>query len=489
MAEEKCPNCARLEARVAELEEIVRQLVARIQVLDERNRALEAEVLNLRARLNMNSNNSSKPPSSDGLKKPKTKIKNNREPSGKPPGGVPGHDGKTLEQAADPTFVVPLSPEVCPCGASLEHVPAIDEERRQVYDLPAIQFHVTEYVGAVKECPCCGRRVKAEFPDDVKARAQYGPVTRAMMMYLRHFQMLPLNRITLLFEHMTGRAVSEGAIEATDELLFEALAPFEEDVKEHLKRSDVLHLDETGMRVACALSWLHVTCTDRLVFLGAHKKRGKDALDAFGILADTLAKICHDCWSPYFKFDELFHILCNAHILRELIYAHEELGEEWAGKLRRLLLDAKKLVDQRAAEGSVLTGEEIERIVNEFFMIIATGRALHPAPLRDPRKRGRPKRSKGANLLERLASNAVSVLAFLRGLPFTNNMAEQALRMDKLRQKISGCFRTIAGFMKFARIRSYIQTALKNDVDIFEALACVFRGQPLTVDQMLAASP
>lgn len=470
---QKCPNCARYEA-------IIEKLV-------ERCNALETRVKELEARLDMNSSNSSKPPSSDGPAKPAPRTKSGRVPSGRPPGGRDGHPGSTLavDCPADKTIDLPAADE-CACGADLTSVPVIEEEIRRVLDLPAIRLDVTDYRGFVKVCPCCGARSKSRFPERAPAHAQYGPGLLAFIAYARHFQMLPLERTADLVEDLFGMRPSEATILNAEQRLFGVLAPFEAETIDHLRRVTLRHLDETGMRVAAALHWIHVACTDRVAFFGAHKKRGRKALDAFGILAGAIGAICHDGYKSYFGYDELVHLLCNAHHLRELTYVHDLCGERWAGAMRQLLLTAKKLVDRRAAEGRPLADEEIERFIARYQFIVKAGRALHPEPVREPGQKGRTKRTKGANLAIRLEENTAAALAFMVGMPFTNNQAERDLRMIKVRQKVSGCLRTFFGAEIFARIRGYLVTARKNSLDLLDALKRAFNGDPFTLRQMLA---
>lgn len=474
MARKKCPNCAKYEAIIASL--------------IERCTALEAKVKELEARLNMNSTNSSKPPSSDGPAKPSPKERSSRVPSGRPPGGRDGHPGSTLDVdvTADETIDLPVA-ETCACGADLTGIPATEGEIRRVYDLPALRLDMTDYRGFVKTCPCCGERTRSRFPDHAPAHAQYGPGILAFMAYARQFQMLPLARTADLVEDFFGLRPSEATILNAEKRLFDVLASFETQTIDHLRKVTLRHLDETGFRVATALFWIHVACTDRVAFFGAHKKRGRVAIEAFGVLKDAVGAICHDGLPTYFTFKDIVHLLCNAHHLRELTYVHDLLGERWAGAMRQLLITAKKLVDRRSEEGRSLTGEEIDRFLARYMFIVRAGRALHPEPVREPGRRGRIKRAKGANLAIRLEENAAATLAFLVGMPFTNNQAERDLRMIKIREKISGCLRTLFGAQVFARIRGYLVTARKNAVGMLDALKRAFAGDPFTIEQMLAA--
>lgn len=442
---------------------------------------LQQRVEHLESLLRKNSGNSSKPPSSDGYRKPKPK--NLRKATGQKSGGQPGHSGHTLTRVDHPDKVVPLPVISCTCGAhvSLADQPVLDYERRQVFDLPEPKLEVTEYRAEIKRCPACGKTVHASFPHEVKAPAQYGRRFQAFLVYLHHQQLVPANRISEMCRDLFGQQVSEAMVFNTSRHCFQQLESFETLLKTLLQHAPTLHLDETGLRVVKKLHWLHAACTERLTFYGVHQKRGNVATDHFDILPHVTGRLMHDFWKPYLKY-ECEHGLCNAHHLRELKFLFEEHHQAWAGEMSKLLVEMKAFTEKQKQGSLQLTPAQKEPWLERYRDILAQGLAANPLteqPDTKP-KRGRPKRTKAQNLLRRLQDYESAVLAFLHDLrvPFTNNLAEQDIRMMKVRQKISGCFRTFEGAQHFARIRSYLSTARKNDIDILSALTDALSGQP-----------
>lgn len=448
------------------LEELVREQATRILRLEERVRDLEN-------RLNKNSSNSSKPPSSDGLGK---KTKSLREQSGKNPGGQPGHKGSTLNQVADPDHIVLHTPHNCEnCSADLVGAEVVSLEKRQVFDLPKPEIEVTEHQAEAKICSCCGHRTKAAFPENVAAPVQYGERIQALAAYFDNQHFIPADRLCQLFEDVFGVPISAGTCANIDKKLFWQLATFEASLKAHLIGSIILHLDETGMRCNKKLHWIHVTSSDTATFYGIHQRRGQEAMNEFDILPQFRGTAIHDHWAPYFSFAQIKHGLCNAHHLRELTYIHEQEKEVWAFKMKNLLLNAKKLVD--GAEGNRLSSETISRIEIDYAKVVVDGLRQHAKLLEGTSGKNKP----GANLLVRFTNKIDATLAFIRDphVPFTNNQAEQDVRMIKVRQKISGCFRTLEGGAIFCRIRSYISTARKQGWGVWDALTEALRGSPL----------
>jgi transposase len=443
--------------------------------------SLEERLAELEAQRHQNSANSSKPPSSDGLAKPSPKSLRTR--SGRKGGGQPGHPGHTLEPVEHPDHVVELRLTACSCGCTFDpaselHFPY---ERRQVFELPQPKLHVTEYRAETKRCPRCGKSLHASFPPEVTAPTQYGQRFLAFLVYLNGQQHIPLQRTRRIGQDLFGHAVSEGVILGAVETCSDNLADFQATVGEQLARQAVLHADESGLRVAGKLHWLHCLSTDRLTFYAVHPKRGKEAMDSFGILPHFSGTLLHDAFSPYFRY-RCAHALCNIHLVRELTFLHEELHQAWAGNLIVLLYEMHALARQHRARTTQLTPEEKAPLLQHFHNIVAEGRAAHPptGPPPDPHKRGRRKQSKAQNLLDRLERHQAAVLAFLHDVrvPFSNNQAEQDIRMIKLQQKISGCFRTLLGALRFARIRSYLSTARKHALNPLHALSLALAGQP-----------
>jgi transposase len=435
-------------------------------------RALRSQVKELKARLALSSRNSSKPPSTDGLAKPAPKSL--RQNSGRRPGGQPGHPGRTLHPVEKPDHIVAHRLGRCPCGAcrgrSLRDQPLVDYAKRQVFELPPKLLEVTEHQAEIKRCPVSGRLVTAAFPESVEAPAQYGPRFRALMIYFNNRQFIPYDRLTEVSEDVFGQPLSEATAVRANQRVYEILASFEQKVKALLPQAPLVHADESGLRVAARLHWLHVVSTPHLTFYGVHPRRGAQAMDEFDILPRCRGWILHDHFKAYFTYKDCLHALCNEHHLRELKFLHEEHQEVWAEELSTFLLDAKKQVER---EG-VLQEKEFKRVLARYHAILFKGRRRHP------RRQGRQAQSKAANLLDRLEGYDLSVLAFLvhPEVPFTNNQGERDIRMEKVRQKISGCFRTLHGARVFARIRSYISTSRKQGCNILDELENAVRGKP-----------
>jgi len=451
------------------LEALSLEQAARILKLEERVRDLEN-------RLSKNSSNSSKPPSSDGLG---GKTKSLRDPTGKKPGGQPGHEGKTLHQVAEPDHVVVHSPHNCEnCNVSLTGSGVVGLEKRQVFDLPTPQIEVTEHQAETKVCSCCGHRTKATFPESVVAPVQYGERIQALAAYFDNQHFIPADRLCQLFEDVFGVSISPGTCANIDKKLFHQLETFEASLKAHLIAGRILHLDETGMRCSKKLHWIHVASSNTATFYGIHQRRGQEAMNEFNILLQFQGTAIHDHWAPYFSFDQIKHGLCNAHHLRELTYIHEQEKEAWALKMKDLLLSAKKVVD--AAEGRNLCLETIQKIETDYAKIVVEGLRYHASLSENILDEASGKKKPGMNLLLRFTNKIDETLAFIYDpyVPFTNNQAEQDVRMVKVKQKISGSFRALEGGVIFCRIRSYISTARKQGWKAWDALTEALQGKP-----------
>ena len=319
-------------------------------------------------------------------------------------------------------------------------------------DLPPLRLAVTEHRAEIKQCPCSGLRVTAAFPAAVSAPVQYGSHFRGLTLYLFHQQFLPFNRLRQTCLDLFGQPLSLGTLTQTHEQAYQTLAPVESVIVRGLLQALVVNVDESGLRVAGCLQWLHVASTAQLTFYGVHGSRGTDAMDALGVLPHCHHWLVHDHWKPYYKYDAL-HALCNQHLLRELKFLAEECQEVWARELSQFLLNWKN--DPRCQAGlaeETFTGAHIR-----YKAILRQGRRAHPR--RQPGQR-RTRQGKAANLLDRLEDYDLCVLAFLvdPNVPFTNNQGEQDIRMMKVKQKISGCFWILRGAQIFARIRGYLST-------------------------------
>jgi transposase len=448
-------------------------LVDIILALQEQLVRLEKRVQDLEAQLARNSSNSGRPPASDGLSKPSPKSL--RAPSGLKPGGQPGHPGQTLQRVKHPDHLVVHPLAVCPhCGGrELGREPVLDYESRQVFDLPPRALEVTEHRAETKCCPQCGEEGRAEFPAGVGAPVQYGPRFQSLLVYLNQQQLLPYDRLAQLCADLFGQPLSAGTLVAASERMFAQLEPFAQALAEQVPQAPVVHLDESGLRVAGTLHWLHVAATDGLTFYGVHPKRGAEAMDALGIVGACRQWVVHDHWKPYFTYQECLHALCNEHLLRELKFLWEEQQEGWARQLSTLLLDFHR----RRPKRGELSERQFKRALKAYRAVVRRGRCRHP---RRAAGQGRCAQSKAASLLDRLEEFDWNILAFLwdARVPFTNNQAEQDIRMIKVRQKISGCFRTLRGAQVFCRIRSYLSTCRKQGRNLWEAIQMAVSGQP-----------
>ncbi len=459
---------------VLRLEASVGALRRRLADLQGQVHALRRQVQALKARLALNSTNSHKPPASDGLAKAAPKPKSLRRRTGRRPGGQPGHPGRTLAPVARPDHVRRHELGRCPCGAcggvSLRPQPGLDYEKRQVFELPPQRLEVTEHQAEIKCCPVSGRRVTAPFPEGVSGPAQYGPRFKAQMVYFNTEHFIPYQRLTRICEDLYGQPLSEATIVRANERAYHQLAPFEQRVLGLLPQAPVNGCDESGVRVAKTLHWLHVVSNPALTFYGVHPKRGREAMDDFGILPRCKNWLIHDHWKPYLSYRECLHALCNEHHLRELKFLHEEQREAWAKQMSDFLLACLK----RRKEQGVLNQRQFQQVHARYRAIIRQGRHRHP------RQAGRGAQSQAANLLDRLEDFDLNALAFtfFEEVPFTNNGAERDLRMEKTRQKVSGCFRTLHGARVFARLRSYISTSRKQGRNILEALQRALAGRP-----------
>jgi transposase len=458
-----------MDARIHALEQQVSALTVRLDTSEQRVKHLEKQ-------LAKNSRNSSKPPSTDGFQKPAPKSL--REKSERPSGGQPGHTGQTLTMTEPPDHTVRHPVELCACcGLSLAHLQPEGVEKRQVHDLPPLRLLVTEHQAERKRCSC-GHLNKAAFPDGVNAPVQYGSGVKATAVYLKNYQFLPYERTCELLGDLFGCAMSEGTLANLIDECHERLEAPVQQIKAQIAQAPVAQFDESGARVEKKLWWLHAASTITATHYDIHPKRGTAAMDAIGILPDFGGRAIHDFWKPYFRYGGT-HGLCNAHHLRELIFVHEQYQQDWAEAMIQCLLDIKAAV----ALPKPLTATQIQLFESRYQSILNDGYAANPLSVSpDPagKKRGRTKKTKPRNLLERLDTHRLEVLAFMYdfNVPFDNNLAERDIRMMKVQQKISGTFRSESGAHAFCRIRSYISTARKNALGAMEAILRVFAGNP-----------
>ena len=443
---------------------------------------LRKEIQELRDQLGKDSRNSGKPPSSDGLKKPRTRSI--RKKGKRRRGGQPGHKGYTLEQAAEPDHIERHALEVCPeCMTDLRGVEPVRVEKRQVFDLPPVSIEVTEHQAEVKQCPNCEQAVKDSFPEGVTQPVQYGPRLKAQAVYLNIYQLIPLARICELFEDFYGHRPSEAFIVQANSNLVGLTSQSVAAIKEQLKVAAVVHFDESGLRVEGRLNWLHVAGTAGLTYYIVHPKRGQEAMRDMGVLPDFQGRAVHDHWQSYLQFDTCQHAFCNAHHLRELQFIVDQYDQSWAQNMIDLLLDIKAEVEAAPPDWVALPADRIAHHERLYDDLLQQGFEANPPPEHPPpknKKRGRKKQSPPKNLLDRLHKCKAETLVFMHDfrVPFDNNLAERDVRMIKVKQKISGAFRTRAGADAFCDIRSYISTVRKHGLNVIQSLHDALIGQP-----------
>ena len=429
---------------------------------------LTARIAELERRLGLNSENSGKPPSSDGLKKPPRTV-SLRESSDKKPGGQPGHPGDTLRPVAEPDVILDHYPNSCPnCGSTLTQDLATAYSARQVFDLPEPQpLVVTEHRAHTCRCGQCGEATRAAFPEEVTAPVQYGARIGAFVVYLLHAQFIPEDRLAELMADLFGVRLAAAMIARMSAGCAGRFQGLVDAVCQFVRTAAVKHLDETGFRIGGKTQWLHVAVTAWLSFYRVSPRRGSLWEGIIGI-------VVHDHWKPYYTLKGVLHALCNAHHLRELKALIEIEQEPWALRMQRLLRRACHATHLARERDGPLKPSLAHRFQRRYDAIVAEGLAFHEAqpPLPVTGRRGRPRRRPGHNLLRRLSTRKDDVLRFLTDprVPFTNNLAEQAARMMKLRQKISGGFRSESGARDFAVIRSLIATAKKQGWNIIDTL-------------------
>ena len=460
----------------ARLRELLAERDAQIAVLLEQVAVLQSQVEGLAAQVKSNSRNSSKPPSSDGPAKPAPKSL--RGKSGRKPGRPKGQPGATMQLSEHPDKTVRHRPGRCGCcGKSLKGAPATGTERRQVIDIPAVRARTTEHQMLTLLCGC-GCETKAQAPDGVAAPVQYGPRLMGTGIYLWHGQFLSRDRACLALSEMFGCAPSPGALAAAARKTAGLVAPALKAVTEYLVSADVAHFDETGFRTAGKLAWVHSASWGKFVLVTVHAKRGKDGMKAAGVLPFFTGIAVHDAWKPYDTFENVAgHALCGAHVLRELVAVTEtgtDLDKAWAQQAIDALLALGKAAEAARAAGETAIGPEILAEHEDWYRkAAAAGIALNAG------RRGKLQQKRHA-LATRMQTRGDDYLRYARDLriPFTNNEAEQSIRMSKLRIKVSGCMRSMAGAEEFCAIRSYLATAARHGITGLDALTRAFQGNP-----------
>ncbi|HEX9132673.1 MAG TPA: IS66 family transposase [Ktedonobacteraceae bacterium] len=459
--------------------EVIRALQQQLGLQEQEIGLLKQQVQGLQERLKKDSHNSHLPPSSDRFGRQPRSL---RKKSGKKAGGQEGHAGNTLHLSETPDEVIVHAVERCgACQRDLRGVASQAVERRQVVDLPPKRLVITEHQAEHKVCPSCQQVTQAAFPEEVRAPVQYGPAFGAVAVYLVQQQLLPYERACEVMQDLLGPTMSVGTVQALVHRCAEQLVPVEERLKDALRQAEVLHQDETGLYVAGKRHWMHVSATEQLTHYQVHAKRGKEALDEIGILADFHGVSVHDGWQSYWQY-ACDHALCNVHHLRELTFLSEEQQQVWADQMITLLLDIKAALEQARAQGRTsLHPLEVQDWKSQYEALLDEGYQANPPDPPPVIKKGRRKQSAARNLLDRLSTYQDAVLAFLDNfaVPFDNSLAERDIRMVKLQQKISGCFRSLPGAQAFCRIRGYLSTLRKQGLPVLSALEQALCGHPI----------
>ncbi len=439
---------------------------------------LEARIKELENQRSKNSSNSSKPPSTDTFFKPPKSL---RKKSGKKAGGQKGHHGDTLKMVEHPDGLILHKVTCCACcKKKLGDQKTACVERRQVYDIPPLHIKITEHRSEVKICSC--GHINKSFPPGVNHHVAYGPNIKSMMVYLQNYQLLPYQRTVELVSDLFNHNLSKGTLFNIGKCAYDKLEVFENRLKKLLTYCLVAGFDETGFRVMAKRLWLHSCSTTEHAYYEVHPKRGTLAMNAINILPHFKGVAVHDFWRSYYEY-QCKHSLCNAHLLRDLTFIKERFGQNWADQLINLLIKMKTAKQRAIDKGkSALSKITLKKYKKQYDVIIQKG--FKENPFHPPKKKrvGRKKKTPARNLLDRLKKYADDILRFLFDftVPFDNNFSESDIRMMKVKQKISGCFRSIQGANIFTRIRSFIVTARKQNVNVLDALNNLFTDNSIS---------
>lgn len=454
-----------------------------LQQVTERLIAAEEKIKQLSEQLGQNSRNSNWPSSRDKSRK---KLQSLRPKTERKAGGQEGHEGHTLAFNSEPDVIEKHRPAHCEhCRALLaEDIEATNIAKRQVIDLPPLRFKTIEHQAETVLCPCCGKGTRGEFPAGVTNPVQYGLQVKRLAVYLHNEQFLPYERERQMLADLFELPISPGSLQNFVETAAANVKPVTEAIMGAVIQAEVGHADETGFYVNGRRCWLHTVSTEELTYYEPHAKRGEKATDAIGILPQFSGTLVHDAWATYFQYELLLHALCNAHHLRDLTAIVENDQQQWAALMIACLLAAKQLVAEAWQAGETeLPADCLERIHQLYDAIVCSGLEENPLPDSHPPpgKRGRRKKTKARNLVERFDKHRLAILRFIHDfkVPFDNNLAERDIRMMKVQQKISGCFRSWEGARQFCRLRSYISTIRKQGLNVWEALGSLFDGDVL----------
>ena len=432
---------------------------------------MSSKIEELHRTIGLNSGNSSRPPSSDEIfKKPAPKSLRNK--SGKKSGGQLGHKGYTLSQSINPDISIVHNMDSCEkCGFDIKLTNVLTSQKRQVFDITAPKAEITEHISQSKECPNCLHLNKGKFPNDVVAHVQYGSRIQAVAMYMMHYQFIQEDRLATSFKDLYGININTSTLCNINTKLYDNLEEYEKNTEEVLASSKLLHFDETGMRVNKELSWLHSASNKDAVIYKAHQKRGVEAMTSFYIHNEFSGIAVHDHWKSYYKIRANIHSLCNAHILRELVGVYENSEFTWAKEMEQFLCEANNCVKLYSKEGKLPAN--CLATLNQRYDIILEKAKQQYDKYHKLKKLGKP-------LYSRLVDYKTEVLRFMHNfdVPFTNNLAEQDIRMCKVKYKISGCFRSMRGLQIFCRVRGYIATARKQGINLLTAVEDAISKKP-----------
>ncbi|MED3086875.1 IS66 family transposase, partial [Bacillus toyonensis] len=395
--------------------------------------------------------------------------------TGRKSGGQIGHKGYRLAPVEAPQHIVIHPISLCSkCQSSLEHEQTVSRKKRQVFDLPSTKIEVTQYEAEGKVCSNCLSFEEGQFLPHVTKSVQYGPRIQALVVYLINYQMLSYSRTAAYIRDQFGHTISEGTLVHMNRVFGERLDIFEEKAKSHLLQSRIVHFDETGIRVNRERQWLHTMSTKDINLQVTHAKRGKEAMNEIGVLPKFSGIAVHDGWASYFGYEQCQHVLCNAHLLRDLQGIFEQTGEKWAENMKELLRDAKQIKEQQEGKLSLWDLLEIEY---KYEAILQDGATCHPPLIEESTSKKRFKQSPSKNLWNRFVREKDAILGFLThaDIPFDNNEAERDIRMAKVKQKVSGTFRTEEGARIFCLTRSFIQTAQKQGKPVFHTIEQLIR--------------
>jgi len=477
MDELLCEN-KRFKQENKELRDLLKQVTEQLAIA-------EQQIKRLTEQLNQNSRNSSWPSSRDKSRQ-KRKPKSLRKKTGRKAGGQKNHEGHTLKFNSEPDAVETYRPVQCEhCQMSLaEDIAPSHIRKRQVLDLPSLHFITTEHQVEMVCCPCCGEVTSGQFPSEVTNPVQYGSQVKRLAVYLRTEQFIPYERERQLLAELFKLPISPGSLQNFVNTAAIKVKPATKAIKKAVTQAEVGHADETGFYINGQRHWLHTVSTDELTCYEPHRNRGYKATESIGILPEFKGTLVHDAWATYFKYQQVRHALCNVHHLRDLTAIVENDEQEWAALMTSCLLSAKELVAEAYHSGKTeLSPQYLKRIHQLYDAIITLGVEENPLPDIHPlpRKRGRRKKTKARNLVERFSKHKAAILRFIHDfkVPFDNNLAERDIRMMKVQQKISGCFRSWEGAEQFCRLRSYISTIRKQGISVWDALGSLFEGDVL----------